>query len=227
MLLAIDSSTRTLSLALHDGDQILAESTWNTSNRHTVELSPAIQHLLAQVNLQPSSLSLLAVAQGPGSFNGLRIGFSVAKGLAMALNLPLLTIPTLDIVAAAQLPFDGLLVAVAQAGRGRVCAGSYRWSDEMWRSQNDVQIVSWQKLLEIFAGTSILISGEIDEPARGILSAFMQDSPDQVRIANPTFLLRRAGFLAELAWKRWREGDPGDPLAAVPFYLHQPGVPHP
>src|SRR4051794_36673702 len=104
MLLAIDSATRVLSLALHDGAQLMAESTWTTSNRHTVELMPAIQQLLARVGLTPSTLTALAVSQGPGSFNGLRIGFSAAKGLSLALNIPLIAIPSLDALAAAQSP---------------------------------------------------------------------------------------------------------------------------
>src|SRR5258708_4659554 len=131
MILAIDTATRMVSLALHDGEQIHAEMTWTTKNQQTVELMPAIKHLLARSQLNTSDLTVLAVSQGPGSFNGLRIGFSTAKGMAMALGLPMLAIPTLDVVAAAQ-PASSYklidkLIAVVQAGRGRVCVGSYRW----------------------------------------------------------------------------------------------------
>jgi tRNA threonylcarbamoyladenosine biosynthesis protein TsaB len=225
MLLAIDSATRILSIALHDGSRVIAESTWDTPNRHTVELTPGIQSMLDRVHLPISELTMLAVSQGPGSFNGLRIGFSLAKGLAMALGVPLIAIPTLDIVAAAQPGFPGLLIAVLQAGRGRVCAGGYRWQDGVdsgWRSVDDVHIVSWENLLDSVMEDP-LICGEIDDTGR----ALIERSDKSIRIARPAFSLRRAGFLAELAWARWRNGQFDDPALATPLYLHQPGVPNP
>src|SRR5437588_8215433 len=147
MLLAIDTATRVLSLALHDGQQIRAEMTWTTQNQHTVELMPAIRELLEKVNVARSDLSVLAVSQGPGSFNGLRIGFSVAKGLALALSLPLVAVPTLDVIAAAQPGFSGTLIAVVQAGRGRICVGSYHWHTDRWISLDDLKIVGWLALV--------------------------------------------------------------------------------
>jgi tRNA threonylcarbamoyladenosine biosynthesis protein TsaB len=223
MLLAIDSATRVLSLALHDGVKVQAEMTWNTPNRHTVELTPAIQELLVRAHGTVDSLTALAVSQGPGSFNGLRIGFSVAKGLAMARGLPLIAIPTLDVVAAAQPPFAGKLIAVLQVGRGRVCAGSYRWQDSAgWIGQNDLRIVSWEDVLDRIDGDS-MICGEIDPYGRALIEV----SSKPARMASPAFSLRRAGFLAELAYERWRDGLVEDPATLVPIYLHQPGVPHP
>jgi tRNA threonylcarbamoyladenosine biosynthesis protein TsaB len=223
MLLAIDSATRVLSLALYDGWQVQAELTWNTPNRHTVELTPAIQELLARAQCSVGDLAVLAVSQGPGSFNGLRIGFSLAKGLAMARGLPLVAIPTLDVLAAAQPPFDGTLIAVLQAGRGRVCAASYRWrAASGWIGQDDVRIVSWASLLDSVGGES-LISGEIDADGRALIAA----SSKPVRLASPALSLRRAGFLAVLAYERWQRGLSGALETLAPIYLHQPGVPHP
>ena len=222
VLLAIDSATRVLSLALHDGQQVMAELTWNTSNRHTVELTPAIQYVMARSQVAPGDLAALAVSQGPGSFNGLRIGFSVAKGLALALNIPLIAIPTLDVIAAAQPPFDGALVAVIQAGRGRVCAESFRWRDSGWISQHDLQIISWEGVLDSIVNATI-ITGEIDPEGRAAIGR----SGKPIQVATSAFALRRAGFLAELAWARWRSGYIDDPGSVVPLYLHQPGVPHP
>jgi tRNA threonylcarbamoyladenosine biosynthesis protein TsaB len=231
MLLAIDTATRVLSLALHDGRQICAEMTWMTQNQHTVELMPAISEILEKERIARTALRLLAVSQGPGSFNGLRIGFSAAKGLAMALKLPLLTIPTLDVIAAAQPNFTGTLIAVVQAGRGRVCKESYRWEIEsnQWVGLGDIEIVPWQTIVEQVVSETV-ISGEIDPEGYTII----ERSGKPARIASPAFSLRRAGFLAELAWEQWRQAlrqEPheaiGDPDKAVPFYLHQPGVPHP
>lgn len=141
----------------------------------------------------------------------------------MALSLPLIAIPTLDIVAAAQPGFPGLLIAVLQAGRGRICAGSYRWqndADPGWRNVDDVRIVSWESLLDSVMEAT-LICGEIDDAGRAVIEA----SGKPIRLAAPAFSLRRAGFLAELAWTRWRNGQFDDPALVTPLYLHQPGVP--
>jgi tRNA threonylcarbamoyladenosine biosynthesis protein TsaB len=225
MLLAIDTATRSLTLALHDGQQVVAEMTWTTPNQHTVELMPAVRQLLERSQLTASTLTLLAVSQGPGSFNGLRIGFSLAKGLAMSLDIPLVAIPTLDITASAQPCFDGTLIAVIQVGRGRICRGSYQWDGIRWIGQDDLKIMAWQEVLENIVDKS-LIAGEIDAPGRAEIEQAIQ-SGKPIQIALPAQSLRRAGFLAELAWARWRTDSLDQAATATPLYLHQPGVPHP
>src|SRR5512135_1300914 len=120
MLLALDTSTRMVGLALFDGVQMLSESVWQSHDYHTVELAPAIEELLARADVKASDLTVLAVALGPGSFTGLRIGLALAKGLALANHIPLVGVPSLDILAAAQPQKQESLVAVLRAGRGRL-----------------------------------------------------------------------------------------------------------
>lgn len=221
MLLAIDSATRMLSLALHDGTRIRAEMTWETANRHTVELTPAINELCTRTGITVQALTHLAVSQGPGSFSGLRIGIGVAKGLAMALSIPLIAVPTLDIVAAAHPILKGTLIAVAQAGRGRVCIRRYSWKKLGWSPAGETEIVAWDALIASIEGDT-LIAGEIDEAAHEMIA----HSNKPIRLSPPAFSLRRAGFLADLAWARVRAGLPADPAAVTPIYVNQPGVPH-
>ena len=116
MLLAIDTSTHYASVALHDGQSLLVEDTWLANQDHTRTLLPAVQGLLEAVAKQPAHISAIGVALGPGSFNGLRVGVSTAKGLALALNVPLAGIPTLELIAAEL----GLEEAMMNAGAGRV-----------------------------------------------------------------------------------------------------------
>jgi tRNA threonylcarbamoyladenosine biosynthesis protein TsaB len=221
LLLAIDTASRFLSLALHDGNQILFESAWHTANNHTIELSPAIRQALSQVQRRPADLTAVAVSQGPGSFTGLRIGISVAKGLAAAAGLPLVAVPTLDIMTASLPPSDGPLIAVLQAGRGRICAQRHRWHNDAWIAAEQAEIVAWQTLVQSI-NRETLIAGEIDEAARAMLAA-----NGLVRLLPGAHNLRRAGFLAEIAWARVRAGQTDDPASVTPIYLHQPGVPHP
>ncbi len=224
MLLAIDTATRMLSLALHDGRRIRAELSWESANRHTVELTPAIVDLCRRAAISVHDVTHIAVAQGPGSFSGLRAGIGAAKGLAMALAVPLIAVPTLDIVAAAQQPFAGELLAVAQVGRGRVCAGRYEWdaASRVWQSIDSPQIMAWGALIGAITSVT-LIAGEIDDAARLLLDAALA-AGSPLQIASPAWCVRRAAFLADLAWAR--ADISADPALVVPLYVNQPGIPH-
>jgi tRNA threonylcarbamoyladenosine biosynthesis protein TsaB len=221
MLLAIDTATRTLSLALHDRQRLIVEMSWQTANAHTVELTPAVVDLCRRAGIVTRSLTHIAIAQGPGSFSGLRIGIGFAKGLALALSVPLIPIPTLDIVAAAQPMFKGTLMAVAQVGRGRVCAGGFQWKKNEWIATSAVEIVEWPTLLASI-NTETMIAGEIDDDAHDLITA----SQKPIRLARPALALRRAGVLADLAWARAESFIHADPTVIVPLYVNQPGLPH-
>ncbi|NTU55163.1 MAG: tRNA (adenosine(37)-N6)-threonylcarbamoyltransferase complex dimerization subunit type 1 TsaB, partial [Anaerolineales bacterium] len=102
MLLAVDTSTAQVGLALYDGGRVLAEFSWRSSQRHTVELAPAISELLTRCGTTMDDIHVLGVALGPGSFTSLRVGLALVKGLALSRHIPLIGIPTLDILAWAQ-----------------------------------------------------------------------------------------------------------------------------
>src|SRR5947207_262118 len=131
MLLAIDTATRTLSLALHDGMTVVAESSWRTSDHHTVELAPQTALLLRRAGLTPDQLPGIAVALGPGSYTGLRIGLGLAKGLALAHDLPLIGVPTFEILMRAQPAREEKVAAILQAGRRRILVAGYRWNMQL------------------------------------------------------------------------------------------------
>ena len=99
MLLAIDTSTRWASLALYDLTGLVAETSWRCWGNHTVEVLPTIAQMVKRSRALPADIKAVAVAKGPGSFTGLRIGMSIAKGFSLALNVPIIAIPTLDIIA--------------------------------------------------------------------------------------------------------------------------------
>lgn len=224
MLLAIDTATRLISLAVHDGTRLIAESSWETANYHTVELAPAIQTLLARAGVDVPRLQAVAVALGPGSFTGLRIGLGLAKGLAAALNVSLIGVPTLDILASGQPRRQEQLIAVLEAGRGRICAQRFCWREDTWTPQDEPTIMTWDTLLDGI-DREASVSGEIDaEGARKLQEAIAAGKP--LTIAPAAERLRRAGYLAELAWARLRRGQSDDLYTLVPVYLHQPGIPH-
>ncbi len=217
MLIAIDTATNCASLALHDGFQVRAEHSWESPRRHTVELLPRLVAALEQLSLGVEHLSGVAVTRGPGSFTGLRVGLAVAKGLALARNLPLVGVPTLDVVAAAQGQSRRVLCAVLQAGRGRLCVATYRWRGGEWHSHKEPRLTTWTALLEEIDSPT-LFCGEIDLAGAEALAPL-----GELAVLLPgAARLRRAGFLAELAWGRLNRGEADDPATLVPIYLQYP-----
>ena len=137
MLLAVDTSTAQVGLALYDGAQVIGEYAWRSSQRHTVELAPAISELLTRCGITMDDIRAVGVALGPGSFTSLRVGLSLVKGLALSRHIPLVGIPTLDILAAAQAASRLPLVVAIQAGRGRFAVGWYKSSRNGWQAKAD------------------------------------------------------------------------------------------
>jgi tRNA threonylcarbamoyladenosine biosynthesis protein TsaB len=210
MLLAIDTATQTISVALHDTHAVLYEQTWHSANQHTTELAPAIQGVLARA---PAPLTAVAVCIGPGTYTGLRVGVALAKALAGARSLPLVGVSSLDILAAAQPQLSGALLAVVGGGRSRVTAGVYQWRKGKWRPRGDAQNMDWDTLLRSIDGAATL-TGEIDAVGRAAIAAAQADGVP-LAVMPGAFRLRRAGFLAEEALARLRETD-DEPAHAFP-----------
>jgi len=216
MLLALDTATRTISLALHDGQSLAAEIAWRSHDHHTVELAPAVAQILDRADLAPDRLKGIAVALGPGSFTGLRIGLALAKGLALAHNLPLVGVPTLDILAHAQPQRSEPMLAVLQAGRGRVAVGRYSFERKGWRSEGEVQLYRWSELVNAIEQPTY-VCGELDEEGLAELRRLR----GRVTLAPAFLSLRRAGVLAEMAWARLRAGQEDEAATLAPIYLRQ------
>jgi len=215
MLLALDTSTRKVGLALFDGVQILSEVMWQTKDYHTVELAPSVADMLARSDVKVTDLTALAVAIGPGSFTGLRIGLALAKGLALANRLPLVGVPSLDILAAAQPVRQGLMVAILRAGRGRLAVGWYQASNGAWRLRGAPAALTAQELSESIQEPT-LVCGELTEEEQRLLGRKRKN----VILAPAAQSVRRPAWLAELGWKRWLTGRVDDPNTLSPIYLH-------
>ncbi len=218
MLLAIDTSTQWMGLALYDGSQVVAERTWRTINHHSVELSPAIDELLTRSGIKARDLGALGVALGPGSFTSLRIGLAVVKGLALALHIPVIGVPSLEALAVA-IPIQPTdLITVLQAGRGRLALQVFSIQKDHWKPDGK-PVVATVHDLEQMIRKPTLIAGELDEDNRRILGRKWKN----VTLASPAQSVRRPAYIAELAWKRWKDGEADDPITLAPIYLHVAG----
>lgn len=215
MLLAVDTSTRWIGLALYDGAQVVAETVWRTRNHHTVELAPAIVSLLAGSGLKPQQLQGLAVALGPGAFTSLRIGLALVKGMALTLRIPVVGIPTLDVLAAAQPLLEIPLAALLHVGRNRMAVNWYAAENGRWVAQGECELLMLEELAKRIT-TPTLVCGELDAGERQVLGRKRRN----VVLASPAMSLRRPAFLAEQAWARWAAGQVDDPVQMAPIYLH-------
>jgi tRNA threonylcarbamoyladenosine biosynthesis protein TsaB len=215
VLLAVDTSTQWMGLALYDDEQIIGETIWQTHNHHSVELAPAVESLFTRSGITGKDLRVLAVATGPGSFTSLRIGMAFVKGLSLALNLPVIGIPSLDITVAAIPVQDIALAAVLQAGRGRLAVGWYRVKNNNWQKHGE-PVVMTPGELEQSIKKPTLICGELNSEERKTLARRWKN----IRLAEPAMSIRRPAYLAQLAWKRWLSMDVDDVVTLSPSYLH-------
>ena len=215
MLLALDTSTRVIGIALYDGVRVLSEKVWVSDNHHTVGLAPSVAEALVQAGMGVKDLLALAVATGPGSFTGLRIGMALAKGIALTRHLPLIGVPTLDILAVAQPVRQLPMAVVLQAGRGRLAVGWYLPGDDTWHFTGRLEVSGVEKLSRRIQQPT-LVCGELTEDERRMLARKYKN----VILATPAQSVRRPSFLAELAWQRWLSGQVDDPTTLSPTYLH-------
>jgi len=218
MLLAVDTSTLWIGLALYEESRVLCEMIWRTENHHTIELVPSIDTLLKRCKAAPTDLQVLAVAIGPGSFTSLRISLAVVKGLALSQHLPIVGIPSLDVLAFAQPVQDGLLAAVLQAGRSRLAVGLYEPSGISWKQTSPPKVTTAENLAADIKKPT-LVCGELQSDERQVLARKWKN----VTIASPARSVRRPSFLAEMAWQRWKDGQVDDPVSLSPIYLHITG----
>lgn len=238
MLLALDTATATASLALYDlaSRQLLAELTWQARRRQTQDLLPALGDVLRLLDATPQAITALAVTTGPGSFTGVRIAISAAKGLALGLPQPppVVGIPTLSVTAAPYIELIGstdvaiAICAAIQAGRGR-----YNWT---WFGGAD--LLHRPTVADHHAGTvaelaaalverntegssehnsTIWLAGEIGPDLAAALAGLAH-----VRCVDPVTSLRRAGQLARLAALHLAAGQADTLETLQPLYLRNP-----
>jgi tRNA threonylcarbamoyladenosine biosynthesis protein TsaB len=213
-LLAVESSTLSGGAALLDGDRLLGEITLNIAITHSERLLSAVDRLLADCGLAPTDLEGLAVSVGPGSFTGLRVGLATIKGLAMALDLPVAPVPTLDALAA-RLPFaDAPVCPILDARKGEVYLSLYRWrGDGMVRERDYLALPPELAAAELAAPVILLGDGiEACLPWLGRLG-------DGVRLAPPALRLPSAAAVAQLGHAVLSAGGGVEAEAVAPLYL--------
>jgi len=204
MQLAIDTSTNTASLALVQGDEILAELSWRCGQNHTITLLPYLAGLLSQTGSGLGSLDAIIVARGPGSFNVVGISTLAASAYQHAeTGLP--------------------VCPIFNAGRGEIATAVYQMKGSKWQTTVGERITTIDALCAQIA-TKTLFCGEL---TAAISSQLKKNLKQKALIAPPAARFRRAGFLAELGHLEIEAGNLDTPASLQPIYLRRPHITKP
>jgi tRNA threonylcarbamoyladenosine biosynthesis protein TsaB len=220
-MLAVDTSTLVLGVALLDEEKLYGEWVTNQDKNHSVRLMPAIGQLMAELGWTPQDLEGIAVAKGPGSYTGLRIGVATAKSLAWALSIPLFGVSTLAAMAVAAADFSGVIVPLIDARRGRVytglyaATGDYRIVDSI-EADRVIDLDDWVSFLaEHYREREVLLVGE---EAGEFIQVFV-NAGLTARQDHPIRSTIKPGAVGLLGLGRWRQGLAEDIHHFAPAYL--------
>ncbi len=200
-ILAIESSSLVASAAIVDDDILVAEYTVNHKVTHSQTLLPMIDEILKMTQTDKHSLDAIAVSGGPGSYTGLRIGSATAKGLGMALDIPLIHVPTIDAMAYNAYGYAGLICPIMDARRSQVYTGIYEFVDGEFNTLLENSAITFDELMAkidevnklgkkvMFIGDGIPVFRErIDEHFKGTGYEFAPASMNRQRAASVAVL---------------------------------------
>ena len=217
LVLAFDTATPVASVALLEEDRVIASRYFDVGNQHSRRLFVEMSQLFETSDRDWGELGLVATTTGPGSFTGLRIGLSAAKGICLARSIPLVGIPTLEALAG-RLPYARLPVwSLLDARRGQVYAAPFETAGGYPKALGDPRTLAPEVLMGELAGAEVLFTGRGAIAYRALLSGLggAHFSPDQ--IGSPD-----AATVGWLGVAKLARGEVLDPDIAEPEYLRSP-----
>lgn len=216
-ILALDSSGLVASVAVVEEEQTIAEYTVNYKKTHSQTLLPMLDEIVRMTELDLTTIDAIAVAGGPGSFTGLRIGSATAKGLGLALGKPLIHIPTVDGLACGLYGTKGLVCPIMDARRNQVYTGIYRVEDafEIIEPQMAVAVEELAEKLNTY-GESVIFLGD-GVPVYQHLFGELLTVP--YRFAPLHLNRQRAAAIGALAVTYYKEGKTETAAEHQPDYL--------
>ena len=217
-ILALDSSGLVATVAIVEDEQTLAEYTVNYKKTHSQTLLPMLDEVAKMIELDLETIDAIAVAGGPGSFTGLRIGSATAKGLGLALNKPLIHIPTVDGLAYNLYGNTGLICPIMDARRNQIYTGLYRFEGEEFQVVEEQMAISVQELVEKLNqyGQKVIFLGDGVPVYREQL---VQGLEVEYHFAPAHLNRQRAAAVATLAIKYYQEGKMETAKEHRPDYL--------
>ena len=224
-ILALDSSGLVASAAIVEDDVLIAEYTTDYKKTHSQTLLPMLDEIRQMIDLELHTIDAIAISAGPGSFTGLRIGAATAKGLGLALNLPLVEVPTLEGLAFNLWGTDKLVCPIMDARRNQVYTGIYEFQGntmEVLEPQMavDIEVIA-EKLCErqqdvIFLGDGVPVFK--DKLCNGLMDK-LHDCGKEFYFAPAHVNKQRAGAVGALALRYLEEGKTETAEEHQPEYL--------
>lgn len=218
-ILAMDTATMVSSVAVTTEDRVLAELTAETRFTHSETLVVNIEEVLRLADVKREDLSAVAVSLGPGSFTGLRIGLAAAKAIAYALSIPLVGVPTLEVLAAA-FPSPGAVVApLIDAQKGNGYFALYRFTETGLICEKDVCVASPEEIADAIANeeSPVTLAGDF---ARKLMQKGVE-LPKNASLAPITHIMPRAALVAARAVVRLQNGEGKSPMELEPIYVRR------
>jgi tRNA threonylcarbamoyl adenosine modification protein YeaZ len=217
-LLALDSSGIVASVALYEDDVMMAEYTVNYKKTHSQTLLPMLDEISKMTELDLSTIDAIAIAAGPGSFTGLRIGSATAKGLGLALHKPLIAVPTIEALAYNLYDTKGLICPIMDARRNQVYTGVYRFEDHKLVTVIDQEAASITELMEQLEalGEPVTFLGDGVPVFR---EQILEGMTLPVSFAPSHVSRQRAGAVAALGALYYKEGKIQSATEHTPEYL--------
>lgn len=217
-ILGLDSSGIVASVAIVEDDVLIAEYTVNYKKTHSQTLLPMLDEIAKMTELDLNSIDAIAVAAGPGSFTGLRIGSATAKGLGLALKKPLIAIPTVEGLAYNLYDISGLICPIMDARRKQVYTGIYRFTDHQLKVVEDQMAVPMETVIEKLNqyGETVTFLGD-GVPVFHELIAEKMTVPYSFAPAHVN--KQRAAAVATLGEIYYRQGKTETAMEHVPDYL--------
>lgn len=216
-LLAIDTSTSLLGVALVDEQRVLASYELLAERAHAVELPQAVTRVLKAAGVTLEQVEGIAIDIGPGSFTGLRIGVAFVKALAFCLKKPVVGVPSLDVMAANHLFAPHLVCPIVDAKQKKLYAACFKTSDGGLAKQSDYHLLTVEELIPMLKDGPVMFLGDGIPLYRERLT---QALGERARFATPDLWLPRAATLGRLGLERLAKGQRDDPSRLVPMYLH-------
>jgi len=216
LILAIDTATSQVSVAIGDAGMVIGETRFVGGRRHAEQLAPAIAGVCEGTGVELSQLAAIAVGIGPGLFTGLRVGVTTAKVMAQALRVPVVPVPSLDLVAYPLRHAHRLVVAVLDARRGEVFHAAYRTVPGGVQRVTDYAVAAPEELAADLAarGEDVLLAGD------GVACHADALRVERAEDAGPAFAMPSVAALVELSTGRMeREEFEAVPATVEPMYL--------
>ncbi len=217
-ILAIEASGLVASCAIATEEKIIGEFSLNLKLTHSQTLLPMVDEVVKRTGTEFEEIDAIAVSGGPGSFTGLRIGSATAKGLGLALNKPIVAVPTTQTIATDIFGFDGLIVPLMDARRSQVYTGIYRNNSNGFTIVRDQMAVSIEEIADIVNDLNepVIFLGDGAPVFKEILEEKVKVKMQFAPINNS---VQRAGSLAVRAIELFKEGKAIPAADHVPDYL--------